>query len=287
MEAEIRPLPEFEYVAPASLKEVIAVLREHGDTAKLLSGGTDLIPRMKKLAITPGVVVDLNRISELSFIDMREDSLCIGAGTRLTDILQSPLVQEKAGVLVEAIRVLASPGIRNRATIGGNLCNASPAADTAPPLLSLDASVKLQGRDGDRVVALSQFFTGPGETIRRVDEILTEVLIPYKQGPSAFLKIGRRKGFTLSIASVAAFAVITDGKFEDIRVALGAVAETPILSGKVENLLKGTEVSEENIEKASALVKEEVRPISDVRASAAYRKEMASVLVKRVLNKIA
>jgi carbon-monoxide dehydrogenase medium subunit len=205
----------------------------------------------------------------------------------LNEIKKSPVVQERAPVLAEAIGVLASNPIRNRATIGGNLCNASPAADTAPPLLALDASLTLMGSDSERVVPISEFFVGPGQTVKRPDEVVKDVIIPLKKGRSAFLKLGRRKGFTLSIASVAAFGVITDGKFDDLRVALGAVAPTPIRSLKVEEALVGMEVSEERIEKAARLVKEEVNPITDVRASAAYRKEMSYVLTKRVLKKIA
>jgi CO/xanthine dehydrogenase FAD-binding subunit len=268
------------------LGKAISLLKEHRDKAKLLAGGTDLIVRMKKRAITPRVVIDLNRISELSFMEMRGDMLCIGAGTRLTEILQSKLIQEKAGILVEAIRVLASPGIRNRATIGGNLCNASPTGDTAPPLLALDASVKLEGPGGERVVPLSQFFTGHWETVRSVDEVMTEVTIPRKKGRYAFLKIGKRKGFTQSIVSVAVFANIVDGRFEDVRVSLGAVAETPIINKKTEALLKGAKITQDNIERASEAVKAELEPPSNIRASAEYRKEMASLLVKRALSNL-
>ncbi len=287
METEIRPLPKFEYFAPGSLSNIVALLQEYGEEAALLAGGTDLLSNIKRLSRSPNVIVDLNRVSALSFIEIKEGSLYIGAATVLNEIKKSPVVQERAPVLAEAIGVLASNPIRNRATIGGNLCNASPAADTAPPLLALDASLTLQGPDSERSVAVSEFFVGPGQTVKRPDEVVKDVIIPLKKGRSAFLKLGRRKGFTLSIASVAAFGVITDGKFDDLRVALGAVAPTPIRSLKVEEALVGMEVSEERIEKAARLVKEEVNPITDVRASAAYRKEMSYVLTKRVLKKIA
>ena len=287
MEAEIRPLPKFEYFAPGSLSNIVALLQEYGEEAALLAGGTDLLSNIKRLSRSPNVIVDLNRVPALSFIERKKDVLHIGAATVLNEIKKSPVVQERAPVLAEAIGVLASNPIRNRATIGGNLCNASPAADTAPPLLALDASLTLQGPKSERTVAISEFFSGPGQTVKRPDEVVKDVIIPLKKGRSAFLKLGRRKGFTLSIASVAAFGVITDGKFDDLRVALGAVAPTPIRSLKVEEALIGMEVSEERIEKAARLVKEEVNPITDVRASAAYRKEMSYVLTKRALKKIA
>jgi carbon-monoxide dehydrogenase medium subunit len=287
MEGEIRPLPRFEYFAPTSLDDVVALLGEHKDESKLLAGGTDLLPNMKKRTVWPAVVVDLNRVPELSFVERRGRHIHIGALTRLNDIKDSVTIREKAPVLAEAIAVLAASPIRNRASIGGNLCNASPAADTAPALLVLKASVKLRGPDGERTVALSEFFLGPGETAKKTDEVLTELIIPCEEGRSAFMKLGRRKGFTLSIVSVAGFVTIENGKFMDVRVALGAVAPTPMRSGRVEERLKGVEVNQEGIERAAELVKAELSPITDVRASAEYRREMAYVLTKRVLKKLA
>lgn len=287
MEAEIRPLSEFDYFAPDSLPSALKLIKAHGDRANVLAGGTDLLVWMKKRTTSPTAIVDINRIRELSFIEMRDDHLHIGALTRLNVIKESSVVQQKAPLLAEAIGFLASYPIRNRATIGGNLCSASPAADTAPPLLALNASVILESPEGKRKVALSEFFTGPGQTIRRHDEVLRELKIPCREGRSAFLKLGRRKGFTLSIASAAAFGVIRDGKFEDIAVAVGAVAPIPIRSQKIREVLKGSQVSIEGIEKASKLIQDEVNPITDVRASAAYRREMVSLLTKRVLKKVA
>ena len=286
MEAEIRPLPKFNYFSPSSLSEIFKLLKDYEGRAKLLAGGTDLLVKMKKRAVLPDVIIDLNKISELSFIELADGHLHIGGLTRLAVVGGSSIVKEKAPALAEAIKVLASTQIRNRATIAGNLCNASPAADTAPPLLVLDASVKLQSAGGERVVPLSQLFLGPEQTVIKPDEILTEVIIPLQEGASAFIKLGRRKAFTLSVASVAAFAEVNNGKFEEVRVALGAVAPTPIRARKVEETLKGKDVSEGNVEKAAQLVKEECRPITDVRASAEYRTEMSYVLTKRVLRKV-
>ena len=294
MSAELRPLPAFEYVAPASLAEAVVLMRQYGAAAQLLSGGTDLLPRMRRRKNVPSVIVDLNGIPELSFIEVRGNELHIGAGTRLTELHESRIVRERAGALAAAIRLMASPGIRNRATIGGNLCNGSKCADTPPPLLVLDATVTLRGPDGERIVPLSKFFTGRakavlgcGKTVLSFDEILTEVTIPCKQGSSTFLKLGRRKGSSISIASVAAFAAMTNGTFEDVRVAVGAVALTPVRGRKVEAALKGMRASEENIERASALIKDEIEPTTDARASASYRRDMAVVLTRRALMRIA
>jgi carbon-monoxide dehydrogenase medium subunit len=294
MSEELRPLPAFEYAAPGSLAAAIVLMKQHGGAAQLLAGGTDLLPRMRRRKCAPTIVVDLNGIPGLSFIEMLGNDLHIGAGTRLTELHESRIVKEKAGALAAALRVMASPGIRNRATIGGNLCNGSKCADTPPALLVLDASVTLRGPDGERIVPLSEFFTqrgkpvpGCGKTVIRADEIMTEVIIPCRQGGSTYLKLGRRKGSSISIASVAAFAAITNGKFEDVRVAVSAIASAPVRGRKVETALKDMPASEENIERASALIKEEIEPISDVRGSASYRKEMASVLIRRALTRIA
>lgn len=286
MEAEVRPLPKFDYVAPSSLSEALKLLRDYQDRAKVLAGGTDLVVRLKKRLAFADVIIDLNRVSDLSFIEPIGDRLHIGGLTRLAQVKESPMVKEKALALAQAISIMASPPIRNRGTIGGNLCNSSPAADTAPPLLVLDASVKLQSADGERVVPLSQFFVGPEENVARADEILTEVMIPLQEGKSAFSKLGRRKAFTLSVVSVAAYAMANNGKFDEVRVALGAVAPTPIRSLKVEKALTGGDVSEKTIQKSAELVKMEVNPITDVRASAEYRREMSYVLTKRVLGKV-
>ncbi len=286
METGVRPLPKIGYMAPSSLKEALELLRKYRNKARLLSGGTDLIPKMKKKLIAAEAVIDLNRIPGLSGVKLQKDGLHIGGLTRLTEIKESRLIWEKAPALAQAIKVMASPPIRNRGTMAGNLSTASPAADTAPPLLVLDASVRLQSAKGKRAVPISEFFAGPQKTVRRPDEILTEVIIPLRRGSSAFMKLGRRKAFTLSVVSAAAFARVRGGKFEDVRVALGAVAPTPIRGRKVEEALEGREASDENIARAAELIKKEVKPISDVRASEEYRREMSAVLTRRVLGQV-
>lgn len=287
MRGEVRPLPEFEYVAPASLSQVLTLLKEHGDGTSVLAGGTDLLLSMKLCTASPRRIVDVNKVPELSGIEIRGNDLHIGAATRLNTITASQIVQDQAPALAEAIGYLASQVIRNRATIGGNLCNASRAADTAPPLLALDASVTLQSLDGARTVALAEFFTGPGQTVRRPDEVLREVIIPCRECRSTFLALGTRKGFMCSIASVAVSVVLSHGTFAEVRVALGAVSPTPIRSRRVEQALKGLEVREESIDQALPWLQEELHPVTDLQASAAYRRDMAGVLTKRALKKVA
>jgi CO/xanthine dehydrogenase FAD-binding subunit len=286
MDTDTRPLPSFVYLTPGSLAEVLGLLRQHGDTARPLAGGTDLLVWMKKGVLSPKVILDLNNVRELSFIETRGNDLCVGSATRLTEIRESKVVQEKAPLLAEAIGHLACQPVRNRATIGGNLCSASPAADTAPPLLALDASVILESTEGERKMALSAFFSGPGQTQRKPTEILKQVVIPIRKGRSDFVKLGRRKGLTLSIASVAAFVDVQNGRFADARLAVGAVSPVPLICKKAQERLIGAPATEETIDKASETAKTEVSPITDVRATAAYRREMVGVLTRRVLKKL-
>lgn len=175
MSMEIRPLPPFDYAAPGTLSEAVNLLVRHGASAKLLAGGTDLLPRMKKRKNIPRVVIDLNGIKDLSFITIRGYALHIGAGTRLAMLYELPLIRDKAAALTDAVHLMSSPAICNRATIGGNLCNASRCADTPAPLLVLDARVKLLGPDGERTVPIGSFFAvsenGGGKTVLRTDEL--------------------------------------------------------------------------------------------------------------------
>jgi carbon-monoxide dehydrogenase medium subunit len=288
MEAETRPLPNFDYIVPSSLGETCKLRKSYQEKARLLAGGTDLLVKLKKRVTLHDVIIDLNRIPDLSFIKAVDDRLLIGGLTRLSQIQESPIVEKWALALFQAVQDMASPPIRNRATIAGNLCTSSPGADTAPPLLVLDASVRLVSIDGERTVPLLQFFVGPEQNVLRPDEILTEIILPLQQGRSAFIKLGNRNAFTRSVVSVAAFVKINNGKFEEVKVALGAVAPTPIRSRKVEEALKGTKASEQNIAKAAEAVTAELRPReTSLRASPAYRRDMACVLVRRVLSRAA
>jgi len=278
-------LPKFKYLRPKNLEEALNLLDKYGEQAKLLAGGTDLIVKMKDRVIEPKYIIDLSNLKELRFISKENGVIRVGALTTLREIETSPLIQDHVCVLSDAVGKMASWQIRNLGTIGGNLCNASPAADTAPPLLILEAKLKLNSPEGERIVPVEQFFTGPGETILKNNELLTEIQIPIipDNSGAAFLKLGRRAAHTLSIVSVATLAIVEDNVFKDVRIALGSVAPTPIRARKTENKFRGLPATEDVIEENCGCVMEDINPISDVRASAEYRKEMSIVLTKRAL----
>jgi len=278
-------LPRFKYLRPKSFEEALELLDKYGEQAKLLAGGTDLIVKMKDGVVKPKYVIDLSRLEELKFISKEDGVIKIGALTTLREIETSPIIRENVHVLSDAVEKMASWQIRNLGTIGGNLCNASPAADTAPPLLVLEAELKLTSSEGERTVPIDQFFTGPGETILKNNELLTEIQIPIMSdhAGTAFLKLGRRFAHTLSIVSVATLVVVEDGIFKDVRIALGSVAPTPVRAKKTEDKFRGLSATKDVVEKNCVWIVEDISPISDVRASAEYRKEMSIVLTKRAL----
>jgi len=280
----------FNYHRPETLAETLKLMDEFESRAKVLAGGTDLIAgvRAEKFSL-PENIIDISHLEELNFVKDEKDTISIGATAKLSEILCSPIVKRKAPILCEAISDMASPQIRNMGTIGGNLCNASPAADTAPPLLVLDAKAEVKSARQDKAVPIDEFFLGVGKTVVNPNEILTGIQIPTQ--PEGFkwsyIKLGRRKAYTLSILSVAVSARISGNAFEDARIALGAVAPTPLRITKAETFLKGETANKDVIDKAAQIVRHEVKPISDVRASAEYRREMSCTLTKKMLLNLA
>ena len=280
-------LPEIEYVRVSELDEALRLLSRKEDV-KVLAGGTDLVVDMKIGRYRPKTVIDISGIKDLRYIVDEGDKVRIGALTRMQDIVESPVIREKLPVLAEAVSMLGSWQIRNMATVGGNLCNASPAADSAPPLLVHEARIKLASIEGTREIPITEFFVGPRKTAMYKTELLQEVIVPYDADFAksySYVKLGRRNAFTLSVVAVATVLKVRDGVFEDVRIALNAVAPTPVRARSVESFLKGREVGSEAIEKASELVLNDISPISDVRASAEYRKHASKVLVKDTLLK--
>ncbi len=278
-------LPRFNYYRVTSLDEALKLVNELEDF-KVVAGGTDLVMDLKIKRYLPKNIIDISRVKELDYIVDDGDKIRIGALTRLQEIVDSPIIKEKALVLAEAVNQMASWQIRNIATIGGNLCNASPAADTAPPLYVLNAELKLVSVDGERIVPVTKFFHGPRKTELKKNELLAEIIIPVeKDAGASALKLGRRTAFTLSIVAVATLVKVKDNKFADVRVALNSVAPTPVRAPSVEQALMGKEVSLEVVEEASKLVVNDIKPISDVRASADYRREMSVVLTRDSLLK--
>ncbi len=278
-------LPEFNYYKASTLREALELVDRLEDF-KVIAGGTDLVMDLRIGRYKPRNIIDISEIKELDYIVDEGDYIRIGALTKLQNIMESPIVKTKAPVLAEAIYQMASWQIRNVATIGGNLCNASPAADTAPPLMVLEAKLKLVSKDSERIVPVTEFFLGPRKTVLKKNELLAEIIVPYeKDAGSSMIKLGRRSAFTLSIVAVATLVKVENGRFKDVRVALNSVAPKPVRARSVEEALKGREVSLEAIEEASKLVVNDISPISDVRASAEYRREMSIILTRDSLLK--
>jgi carbon-monoxide dehydrogenase medium subunit len=277
-------IPPFEYCKAKSLKEALSFLKEKSGRVRIVAGGSDFLTKIKKGQIPADIVLDMSEVRKLRYIEEDRDMIRIGSLATHNDIANSKVIKEKAHVLADAESLIGSTEIRNRGTIGGNLCNASPAADTAPPLLVLESNLKI-ARDGhERIVSLTDFFLGPGKTVLAPDEILTEIQIPFpsKRG-ACFMKLGRRSMFTLSVVSAAASVSLDSDRFEAVRIALGSVAPLPFRARKTEGYLVGKKAIEKRIGEASKIIRDEVEPITDVRGTAEYRREMSVVLTRRTL----
>lgn len=280
---------KFEFFSPASLAEALDLLEVYGVKAKPIAGGTDLLVQMKNKLVTPEALISLVKIPKLSGINPNGGGVKIGALVKHAQIEKTPLVNEKWGLLSSAARKVGSPQIRNWGTIGGNLGNASPAADTAPPLLVLEAEVNLASKRGERRLPVESFFTGPGSTALASGEILKEIMVPEVPPASVwtYLKLGRRKSVDLAIASAAVLLTLEPQTkiCRRARIALGAVAPTPMRAKETERFLEGKTLDEKTIREAGQKAREECRPISDIRAAAEYRREMVKILVERAVKK--
>lgn len=277
-----------EFIRPTSLEEALAIKSELGEQARVVAGATDLILRMRDGVFTPHSLIDVRRLP-LGGVDFSADTIHLGAGLTLSRMLSSEALIAALPSLADACRQFAGPPIRNRATLGGNLVNASPAADLVPPLLAHDALVVLTSLTGERMVPLQEFFIGPGLTVMQADEILTSVRIPVPPPVtgSAFIKLGHRKSMAISIVSLCARLTLDPkGSVTIARIALGAVAPRPIRALGAERILKGGKLSDRRILRAAVEATGETSPISDVRASKDYRLRMTRVLVRRGLESV-
>jgi aerobic carbon-monoxide dehydrogenase medium subunit len=278
----------FEMYQPSSLQEASRLLREKGPGGRFLAGGTDLVIAMKEKGLVPKYIVDLKRLPGLSGVRENSDgNIVIGALTTMREIETDPLLSRKYPFLSQSAAEVGSIQIRNRATIGGNMSNATPSADVAPSLIALQATTKLIGATGERTVTLDEFFLGPGQTIMNPDEILAEITIP-KTSPrlvGEYIKFSPREMMDLAYVGVAVAYAISEKekKCDGVRIVLGAVAPTPIRAKRAEALLEGQILSEELAEKVGAIAAEEAKPISDVRSSADYRRAMVGAMTKRAL----
>jgi carbon-monoxide dehydrogenase medium subunit len=282
-------MKDFEYFRAKSLEELLMIKTEY--QSEILAGGTDLIIKMKKGKKNPTSLIDIKRIPDINKIEFNPDgSISIGPLVTFTDILDNSLLKQKCPILYQAAEVLGTTQIRNRATIGGNICNGSPAADSLPPLICLEAQLLLINTQGERWMPIEKFYKGPQETCLRSDEFLSEIRIPPfpPKTSSIYLKLGVRKSLEIAIVNIGILATSNGDREvpDDIKISLGSVAPTPIRSRKAEDVLRGEKISKDLIENAAFIVQKDTNPISDLRGTAEYRYEMAYVMTKKALEKV-
>lgn len=305
-------MKKFDYLRPQTLEEALSLLNQHGKKAKLIAGGTDVIVLIKQKAMMPEVLISLQGIPGLNQIRY-DGALKIGAMVTHRDIEKSEVIRKEFSALTDAADVLGSIQIRNVATIGGNVCTAAPSADTATPLLVLGTQVKIKSLSEERTVPIEGFFTGPGETILKKGEMVTELIIP-KPLPntgSAYWKLQRRLALDLPVLGVSILLSLDRGTVscsdmlctaspissilhamekdelacKEVRIALGVAAPTPMRAIKAENLLRGKKISDELLEEVANTASIEAQPRDSIRGEAWYRKDMIRVLVKRMAMK--
>ena len=277
-------LKEFKYFSPTTVAEAVSVLKDYDGRAKVLAGGTDLLPLMKLRAVKLEYIVNLKKIDGLDYIRKEGNELRIGALTTIATILSSDLIRQKCFSLYEAATVFATPQVRNMATIGGNICRSSPSADTVPPLMTFGTELRLVGVKGERRVLLEDFFTGAGQNVLD-GEVLTEIVVPLpkERYGAAFTKL-TRNSVDLAKVNCAVKVIVGNGRYDDIRVVLGAVADRPVRANKAEQFIKGKEIKDEVIEKAAQKVIEDIAPITDARSTAEYRAQVSQILIKRTIK---
>ncbi len=275
-----------EIFQPSSVKEASEILHDRGPGGHFLAGGTDLIIAIKEKGLAPKYLVDLKRIPYLSDIREQPDGgISIGALATMRQVETSPIIGKRLPFLAQSAAEVGSIQIRNRATIGGNMANATPSADVAPALLALESKARVAGRSGERVMELEQFFRGPGATVMELGDIILEILIPPIPARlvGEYIKFSPREMMDIATIGVAVTLVLVGKRCAQVRIALGAVAPTPMRARKAEAVLSGQILTDELADKAGHEASKECNPISDVRSSADYRKEMVRVNTKRAL----
>jgi len=273
---------QFAYLKPATLREAVRILARYGARARALAGGTDLVGLISDGMATPEAVVDIKGIPGLDRIEFKNGVLSIGALATFSDLRESPIIARKFPVIREMTGWVASVGIRNRATMVGNLCSAVPCCDSGAVLLVYDAAVLVAGPAGKRKVPLREWFLGPRKTVLKRGEIATGVTValPKQKHGACFVKLRRYEGEDLAQASVTVLALAGNS----YRISFGAVAPRPIAGERIEALLEGQALSDDLIQKAVRLVPEEIAPITDIRATKEYRLQMVGVMLERGLR---
>ncbi len=282
-------LPRFEYHEPRTLEEVLRLLSELGGNARVLAGGTDLLVRMKLNVDKPSHVISLEKVPGLNTITPRNShGVTIGSTVTACSLSENELINERYGPLAIAASRLGAPMIRNRATIGGNLVNARPAADLSPATMVLSANLKLKSMRHERLVAVNDFFVGPGQTAIEENELLVslEIDAPLPWTGGSFIKLGARKTLEISMVNVACLLTLqsADGHISDVKIALGAVAPTPVRAYAAEDFLLGQKPSESLFKEAGSIGVGMCSPITDHRGSMEYRCMMIESLTDRALQ---
>ena len=281
-------LPKFDFHEPTTVEEACQVIAELGDKALPIAGGTDLMVNMKKKVLSPKHLVSLSRIEDLKEVVFSDDLVKIGACITVAELCESEKIGNLLSALAQGAKNLGSPLIRNLATIGGNISSARPAADLPPSLMAYDATVILKSSKGERALSLDGFFTGPGITVMKRDEILTgiHIKVPPVNAGAGYINLGIRKAQDINVINVASYLAIDDSNntIKTARVVMGAVGPTPIRAPSAENILIGEKPDKNLFEKAGEAATQDSCPISDFRGCDEYRDDMAGVLTKRTLN---
>lgn len=279
-------LPRFEYFAPKSLPEALTLLEEKTDGVHVMAGGTDMMVKMSHGRLTPKTIVNIKEIPDLRYIRFSPDKgLEIGSTALLSDVLKDSYINAYYPALIQAVQTMANTEVRNMATLAGNLCNAAPSADSAPPLMVMGAQISLLSAKGERRLPLMDFFQGPGITVKAPTEIMTAIHVPSPQSNSgaSYKRISARCGVDIAAVGSGAWVKIEANKFTGARIVLGAVAPVPLRAVETEAALIGAPFNDETVINAARIASNEAKPISDVRATAHYRKRMVEVMTKRAI----
>jgi carbon-monoxide dehydrogenase medium subunit len=281
--------PAFEYLRPNTIPEAIALLQRHGEDAKILSGGQSLIPMMKLRIARPGYLIDINRISGLSYIKEEGGFLKIGGLTREAELESSPVIRGKYPILLDTAQVIADPQVRNLATVAGNLAHGDPGNDHPATMLALGAQVVATGAHGERIIPIEEFFLSLFSTALQPGEILTEIRIPVPPARSggAYFKLERKVGDFATAAVAAQVTADANGAAQNVGIALTNVGPTPIKAKKAEDFLRGKKLDEANMRQAAQLAADDAQPSSDLRGPAEYKKGLVKELAKRALSRAA
>lgn len=282
-------LPKFDYFAPETLQETLELLDRHGRESKLMAGGTDLIVSLRARERLPKNVIDIKGVKELHELSYDEKrGLRVGAAVTLNRLIHYDAVSKEFPILTEAVSTIGDYEIRNRATLAGNICNASPAADSAPALLVLEANVNVASRERKRTVSIGEFFTGVKKTVLADNEVVTSINVPTapKGSMGGYLKARRTVGEDLAIVGVGGLVTPTGKADRSVRLAYASVAQTPVRAFEAEKILESAKPLDELLDQAMPIVRKTVSPISDVRAGKEYRVNLVEVLTRRLVRRL-